>query len=815
MTKYIFQFHYEKKPDEIITWLDTTNISEVFKDFASTVKENKDDLIFYFKGSPFRYKDCEFNLSFKNRIISQVKPKETINIIVFSLKKTKKQISGSNSTTLKLSSSNERQELPSSEFISSEIPKEDKQGGEEIEETETSKLSSSNNKKLEEKEKEEKYYNDILCPNCLTSAIIQNDGYGLKIINCENFHRISNITYDRIEFLNSFPSAKCGICSGYRSQYTPPNNVFYNCICGHFICPDCYKLHSKEHNKIEIENKNFYCVMHRKYFDSYCLDCNMNLCESCSSSHLDHSILLYETLKPKDKEYISDIKKEIQRQINVVNNFIDTSRKICNDIIKEIESYIGKYILIEKTLVKKYKEGMHNFQLLQNLRNKKLFYENYIFRKLNSLNLSDKTNNLELLNMIYDIYDNVCNVRSSKNPIEERPKYSTQNEMTIKYVVKEKGINKKVKLFDSIFVDNNRDKLKIKINDDKDEKPLIEYYNNYNNKEEIIVTLLEKQPVTDMSYMFNKCRNLVAFRTDKWDTINITNMESIFQLCLFDKVPDISKWRTPSLTNMKGMFCKCINLKSMPEMSKWNTTNVKDMSLLFNGCISIEAIPRFPLWNTQNVEDMSYMFSRCLKLKDLHNIGKLNTEKVKNMSGFFNKCKDLLKLPDISKWNMTNVTSINTIFQFCSKVKTLPDISKWNLSNVKDMSGAFSECLLLKTLPPIGIWNTSKVESMSALFNGCCSLIEFPDISKWNISNVTDISGMFCDCQSITRLPNISEWNTSNVANMNYLFFGCSNLMDISPIYQWNIENVIDKTQIFDGCSKLNKNDIEDWYNCS
>lgn len=88
MAKYIFQFHYEKKP-EIFTWLDTTDISEIFKDFASTVKENKDDLIFYFKGSPFRYKDCEFNLSLKNRILSQVKPNETINIIDF-FKKNKK-----------------------------------------------------------------------------------------------------------------------------------------------------------------------------------------------------------------------------------------------------------------------------------------------------------------------------------------------------------------------------------------------------------------------------------------------------------------------------------------------------------------------------------------------------------------------------------------------------------------------------------------------------------------------------------------------------------------------------------------------------
>ena len=320
MPKYSFQFHYEKKTNEVIIWNDSDNISEPFNDFSKTIKENKDDLIFYFKGSSFRYKDCETNISFRDRILSQVKPFGIINILVFSLKKTKK-LTSTNNSTVKHSSFNEKQELSSSEFVASHLNKEEKEDTYEKEETETSKLSSSNkeNTKIEDNDNEKnKYYNDILCPNCLTSAIIENDGYGLKIINCENFHRISYMPYDRFETNDSFPSAKCGICSSLKSQFTPPYNKFYNCICGFYICPECHKMHSKDHYNIEIENKNYHCIMHRKDFNSYCFDCNMNICEICSSSHLDHTVILYDELKPKNEEFINDIIKEIEKQNDVL-----------------------------------------------------------------------------------------------------------------------------------------------------------------------------------------------------------------------------------------------------------------------------------------------------------------------------------------------------------------------------------------------------------------------------------------------------------------------------------------------------------------
>ena len=72
----------------------------------------------------------------------------------------------------------------------------------------------------EAKGEEKEYFNDILCPYCLTSSILENDGHKLNIINCNNFHHLPNITYDRFDTVDNFPNAKCGGCSTYKSRST-------------------------------------------------------------------------------------------------------------------------------------------------------------------------------------------------------------------------------------------------------------------------------------------------------------------------------------------------------------------------------------------------------------------------------------------------------------------------------------------------------------------------------------------------------------------------------------------------------------------
>ena len=93
MPKCYFKFHYEKKPDERITWNNSDNIFEPFQQYSKKINENKDELVFYYKGLSFKYKDCESNETLMNDLFNKNSSDSTnsdINIMVFPLKKTRK-----------------------------------------------------------------------------------------------------------------------------------------------------------------------------------------------------------------------------------------------------------------------------------------------------------------------------------------------------------------------------------------------------------------------------------------------------------------------------------------------------------------------------------------------------------------------------------------------------------------------------------------------------------------------------------------------------------------------------------------------------
>ena len=157
-----------------------------------------------------------------------------------------------------------------------------------------------------------------------------------------------------------------------------------------------------------------------------------------------------------------------------------------------------------------------------------------------------------------------------------------QNESEIKiiYEINKKNIwYERIKIFGEEFVENNKKKCKMII-DDK-EYEISEKYNitNYNNG----ILEIKLKGITNMSGMFS----------------NISSLSSLI---------DISISNTNNITNMSEMFYGCSSLLSLPDISKWNTNNVKDMSYMFYGCSSLLSLPDISKWNTNNVTDMNSMF---------------------------------------------------------------------------------------------------------------------------------------------------------------------------------------------------------------
>ena len=175
------------------------------------------------------------------------------------------------------------------------------------------------------------------------------------------------------------------------------------------------------------------------------------------------------------------------------------------------------------------------------------------------------------------------------NIIDIYNKMNEMNEINIIYKIKDN--DKKVKIFGSEFVKNNKNNCEI-IYEDK-EYELNEYFNIPNNiKDEIKIKLRGINNIINMSCIFYECSSLLS-------------------------IPDISKWNTSKVTNISYLFGKCENIENIPDISNWNTSNVKYMHGIFMGCKSLKSLPDISKWDTSNVILMGGMFTNLSSLSSI------------------------------------------------------------------------------------------------------------------------------------------------------------------------------------------------------
>ena len=164
-----------------------------------------------------------------------------------------------------------------------------------------------------------------------------------------------------------------------------------------------------------------------------------------------------------------------------------------------------------------------------------------------------------------------------------------RNEINIIYDIKEYDkIEGRIKIFGKDFVNNNKNKCKIIINDKENE--LIEEYNiKDNSKDKLEIKLIDIDNITNMCDMFYECSSLSNLPDiSKWNTNNVNDMSCMFYQCSsLSNLQDFSKWYTNNDTDMSSMFYKCSSLLNIPDISKWNTNYVTDISSMFDGCSSL------------------------------------------------------------------------------------------------------------------------------------------------------------------------------------------------------------------------------------
>ena len=187
------------------------------------------------------------------------------------------------------------------------------------------------------------------------------------------------------------------------------------------------------------------------------------------------------------------------------------------------------------------------------------------------------------------------------------------NSIEIIYQIKDNQQN--LKLFGDNFVKNNINNCKIII--DGNEYELCNNINiadfKYDDSKIFKIQLTGIKNITDMSYMFHKCNNLLSVsHLSEINTSKIISMRSMFESCLLlETVEGISDWDIRNVTSIRGFFFNCQSLKIISNISNWDTGNVFEMKDMFWSCSRLKPsyLPNVTKWNTSKAIDSEEIFN--------------------------------------------------------------------------------------------------------------------------------------------------------------------------------------------------------------
>ena len=189
---------------------------------------------------------------------------------------------------------------------------------------------------------------------------------------------------------------KCKFCSTKKELY-------FCYECSGFVCFNCLyngkNIHIKNNHKnsIVINDYDSYCVFHKKKFDSFCLDCNQNICYLCidEETHINHNKINFIDIR-LTKSKILNLKTIIENS----NKYIDNIKDIKN-LINKLESIYNEFLFYNKKSIEfinellniyEKKKGFLNFQIIKNIEN------NFLINPLNNnINFNNIINNFKNL----------------------------------------------------------------------------------------------------------------------------------------------------------------------------------------------------------------------------------------------------------------------------------------------------------------------------------------------------------------------------------------------------------------------------------
>ena len=427
------------------------------------------------------------------------------------------------------------------------------------------------------------------------------------------------------------------------------------------ICPTCRnelpiekwnkKLNYEEYIK---DNAN---LMFR--LNDYKLNTNMNkniniIKDEKINELKNHEMKNHEIIKRYEKYIgkIIDIFKNILYKINSIypliemkntNKFIDLINKLSldfnnlplyeieNTICNELERFKNYIINLNKRkALNMYTNVINSNQII----NKKNNIDNNInnstkinYRKIKTMPEFHSNFNYIDNNNLYNINSNIAydiNNYYNNNQNNEFQNNQYITKITLKYFAQTQG---NYNIFGRQFIENNEKNIDLIINGKRSH--LIDNY--ILNNGENTITLLIKNKLINLSYMFSWCNSLSNIEELKYLDVKYSNDFS-YMFCGCSSLSDISPlkhWNVSSGKNFSSMFCNCTALSDLNPIKNWNVSNGNNFQYMFYGCSSLTDLHPLQNWNVSNKGEFEKMFSGCSLILDAEPIPNWSISKEK------------------------------------------------------------------------------------------------------------------------------------------------------------------------------------------
>jgi len=481
----------------------------------------------------------------------------------------------------------------------------------------------------------------------------------------------------------------------------------YNCyICNEQIKNEkpllCYKCQKIFHKKcLEIWSKK----RKSQNQELICLNCRNELPLEDWKYKLD-----YEEYRLNEAEKMDKI-----NQYKLNNNLLCNINKIKDKKLEELKKE-------KKEFTEKFNKDIINISHKINEINSLLNIENLNIKNSFSDNISNEIiHNLEMIqncikSLILIKNKNINNNKEKdvelENKLKKEEKFEYKNIINLIYFAEKEDDEE---IFGHAFVKNNIDNIDLIINGNKTN--LIDTCNL--NKGENIVTLIIKNQLTDLSYMFCNCSSLKNMEELRYlNTENVTNFSYIFA----------KPWY--SIDNRFHSFTD-INC-----LSTWNVSNGIDFSEIFRGCEKLSNIKALENWDVSNGINFQNLFCGCSLLSDISPLKNWNVSKGKNFCWLFIWCLSLEDITPLKNWNVSNSETFFGMFSGCHKLADIKALENWNVTNCLDFTEMFEECYKLENIEPLNNWKVLNKANFSGMFYEC-NLSNLNSLKNWNISEKT------------------------------------------------------------------------------